>query len=110
MSNCNNNNIIIFIILDLFNLYFEKCFIPLEWKSAVVTPLYKKGDRSDINNYRGISVLPPIAKVFEKLIASQINSYFLTNDLFCPSQHGFRRNHSFETALHELLSDINMAR
>ena len=40
--------------------------IPNEWKFAIVTPLYKnKGDLSDFNNYRGISVLSPFAKLVE---------------------------------------------
>ena len=48
--------------------FFEKNF-----KTAVVTPLYKnKGDNTDLNNYRGISVLPPISKIFEKILATQI--------------------------------------
>ena len=95
------------IFTELFNDCFTTSNIPIEWKSAVVTPLFKKGDPTEINNYRGISVLPPISKVFEKLICLQITSYFLSNNLFFKGQHGFRKNHSCETALHELLTDIN---
>ena len=85
--------------------------IPTEWKTAVVTPLYKrKGLMTDINNYRGISVLPPIAKIFEKILAAQITIYVNINELLFKGQHGFRSNHSCETALHELLSDINKFR
>jgi hypothetical protein len=73
-----------------------------------VTPLYKsKGDRSDLNNYRGISVLAPIAKLFEKCIAAQIFDYFESNKLFFVGQHGFRKNFSCETAMHEIISEIN---
>jgi len=97
-------------------LYLVFCFILFiirytyfyEWKFAIVTPIYKgKGSRSDVNNYRGISVLSPISKLFEKCIASQIFDYFESNNLFFIGQHGFRKNFSCETALHELISLIN---
>ena len=85
--------------------------IPEDWKAAVVTPLYKnKGDNHDINNYRGISIISPIAKVFEKVLATQIIDYLNNNNILCLDQHGFRSEHSCETALHELLTDLNKAR
>ena len=101
-------HILIPVFTKLFNFCLISNSIPEEWKSAVVTPLYKnKGSRSDPNNYRGISVLSPVSKVFEKLLSSQISDYFNNKNLFYSGQHGFRSNHSCETALHELLSDIN---
>jgi len=61
----------------------------------VVTPLYKKsGSFDDLNNYRGISVLPPIGKIFEKIIANQINEHLAKNKLLFNGQYGFRSNHS----------------
>ena len=55
------------VLTKLFNLCISTNCIPFDWKSACVTPLYKnKGDKNDVNSYRGISVLPPIAKIFEK--------------------------------------------
>ena len=85
--------------------------IPDEWKSAVVTPLYKsKGEKSDVNNYRGISIISPIAKIFEKVLATQIIDYLTKYDILCDDQHGFRNSHSCETVLHELLTDLNDAR
>ena len=57
-----------------------------------------------MNNYRGISILPPIAKIFERLLAEQMRLYFEINNLFFHGQHGFRTNHSCESALHELIS------
>ena len=98
------------IITDLFNSCIDNCTVPKDWKFAIVTPLFKKGDESDINNYRGISVLPFLAKLFEKIIAQQITAYFQDNNYFFSGQHGFRKSHSCETALHELLSDLNVAR
>lgn len=50
------------VIAYLFNFSILTCTMPAEWKTAVVTPLYKnKGEPDDINNYRSLSVLPPIA-------------------------------------------------
>ena len=55
------------ILTKIFNHCIEIGKIPIEWKSAMVTPLYKgKGVESDLNSYRGISVLPPIAKILKK--------------------------------------------
>ncbi len=54
----------------------QKIFLR-EWKTAIVTPLYKsKGDTCDLNNYRDISVLPPLAKFFEKLLSARLRAYF----------------------------------
>ena len=75
-----------------------------EWKCAIVTPLHKKGQVDALNNYRGISVLPPLNKIFEKILAEQIKEYFDSSELFDKNQHGFRAGHSCETALHEILS------
>jgi retron-type reverse transcriptase len=70
--------------------------------------LYKnKGLKSSFNNYRGISVLPPIAKIFEKILAMQITIYLNLNNILFSGQHGFRNGHSCETALHELISYLN---
>ena len=53
-----------------------------------------------MNNYRGISVLPIAAKIFEHVLSIQIKKYFSSNNLFSEHQHGFRTTH-----LHETISD-----
>ena len=94
------------LLTKLFNHCIDIGKFPIEWKSALVTPLYKNiGVRSDFNNYPGISVLPPIAKIFEKILAMQITIYFNMKGLAFEGQHGFRKNHSCETALHEIISN-----
>ncbi len=99
------------LLTNIFNDCISSCVIPKEWKTAIVTALFKnKGLNTDINNYRGISVLPPIGKIFEKILGTQIVNYFNTNNLFSKSQFGFRSNHSCETALHKIISEINHAR
>ena len=64
------------ILIDFFNNCLSNSNIPIEWTHAIVTPLYKKkGPVTLMNNYRGISILTLIAKLFEKLIFSQISNY-----------------------------------
>ena len=99
-------HILISVFTKLFNFCLISNSIPEEWKSAVVTPLYKnKGNSSDPYYYRGISVLSPVSKFFEKLLSSQITDYFNNKNLFYSGQHGFRSNRSCKTALHKLLSN-----
>jgi hypothetical protein len=92
------------LIKDLFNTCIDSCSIPDDWKLAIVTPIFKKkGSNEDMNNYRGISVISPIAKLFEKVLAEQIITYLNENNMLFSGQHGFRNEHSCETALHEII-------
>jgi hypothetical protein len=101
----------VIILTKLFNKCVNEASIPSDWKIATVTPLYKKkGSNLDMNNYRGISVLVPFVKLFEKILAEQIVDYFSEQNLLFNGQHGFRANHSCESALHEILSDMNKIR
>ena len=91
------------ILASLFNHFIDTGDIPHDLKCAIAFPLFKKGDITNCDNYRGISVLSPFAKVFEKFIAAQILRYFDDNNLFCNAQHGFRAGRSCETALQSIL-------
>ena len=95
------------MVTNLFNNCIKTSSIPTEWKTAIVTPLYKQsGAKNDMNNYRGISVLPPIGKIFERILVNQIKVHLLNNNLLFHGQYGFRNNHSCESALHEILSNM----
>ena len=72
---------------------------------AKVSPVFKSGDQSDANNYRPISVLPTIARVFERLIFEQLYSYFNENKLLYSYQSGFRSLHSTVTALFDITNE-----
>ena len=75
-------------------------------KIAKVLPFFKKADPHIFDNYRPISLLPTISKVFEKIVYKQIYNYFQTNKLFYIHQYGFRDQHSTELAALELTDRI----
>ena len=72
--------------------------VPSECKYAKVTPLYKRGISTDMDNYRPISVLPVVSKVLERVVHHQLHSFLSKHRLLSPFQCGFRRNHSTEFA------------
>ena len=86
-------------LLHLVNSCITKCDMPTEWKSAVVIPLYKKGDRLDPSNYRPISIIPVVAKLCERVVCSQLMTYLCCHDLICPQQYGFRPGMSTGAAM-----------
>ena len=74
------------------------------WKCAFVTPVHKKGSRSDIQNYRPISILPRLSLIFEKLLFDLI--YRKVRNKINYSQHGFQRGKSTGTQLIEFLDEL----
>jgi retron-type reverse transcriptase len=77
----------------------QRCF-PDSWKRANIAAVWKsKGSKSEPTNYRPISVLPVIARVFEKLIANQLYQYCDAREIIPHNQFGFRRQSSCEHAL-----------
>ena len=78
----------------MFNSSIDTSQFPSNWKVARVTPIFKEGDKTEKSNYRPISVLSVISRVFEKLIANKLSQYFGDNDPFHPGQSRFRKLHS----------------
>ena len=78
------------------------------WKLANVTPIFKKGDKQSINNYRPIS-LPICGKIFEKIIFNILYSYLNVNNLITKNQSGFRPGDSTTNQLLYLINEIHQA-
>ena len=74
-------------------------------KIAKLTPIYKKGCKKSIFNYRPISVLPVIFKIFETVMHEQLAEHFV-NNLFNPQQYGFRKTSFTELAALELIDRL----
>ena len=76
---------------------------PDKLKVAKVVPIFKKEDKLQLKNYRPISVLPVISKIFENVMLTQLVKYFTTNNLLSSQQYGFRSNRSTDLAALELM-------
>ena len=82
---------------------------PTRLKIARVIPLFKNKDPDTLfENYRPISLLTALSKVFEKTVYLQMVHYLNTNGLFYPNQYGFRKGHSTEYATIELIDRITL--
>ena len=76
----------------IINCSLALSIFPDKLKIAKIIPIYKKGDKHQIENYRPISILPVISKVFEKVAYNQLFEYFSQNKLLFDSQYGFRKS------------------
>ena len=99
-------NIIGRILLRIINKSFVSETVPASWKTAIVTPLYKKDDPSVCSNFRPVTQVPSICKIVEKAVHDQLTLYFTNHHLFSDDQHGFRAKHSTCTALLTITDEI----
>ena len=87
----------------IINQMLTTGIFPESLKLSKITPIYKKGDRVFLENYRPISLLPTISKIFERVIHDQLYDYFNSNNLLATQQYGFRPQHSTEYAAVKLV-------
>jgi hypothetical protein len=92
----------------LINQSLESGIFPDRLKIAKILPIYKKDNEHILNNYRPISLLPVISKIFEKVIFQQLHNFFKENNLYYNCQYGFREAHSTEHAVLELIDKVVM--
>ena len=94
-------------ILDLVNLSFSTGDIS-GLKESVITPILKKAflDHNDFKNYRPIVTLQFLSKIIEKVVLKRLTHHMTINDLHCPNQFGYKKNHSTETMLLQIVDDV----
>ena len=76
----------------LIRVIWEKETLPKEWKESIIIPIFKKGDKTDCNNYRGISLLTTCYKIFSNILLNRLTPY--AEEIIGDYQCGFRRNRS----------------
>ena len=87
-------------LAKLFMLIYSTKLIPEQWLIAKITPIYKKGSKNQIENYRPVANLCSTSKIFERLILNRINKLEVLNaiTLVGKQQHGFTQGKSTTTA------------
>ena len=99
-------DVIVPILVSLINKSIDEGLFPEPLKIAKVTPLYKSGKKTNTDNYRSISVLPVISKIFERVMFDRLYGYFTKEKLLYNKQFGFRSGYNTIYALAEMLENI----
>ena len=97
------------IIQHLVSSSFTQGIFPDLLKCAKVIPLHKYGSRTQVSNYRPISLLSCFSKIYERAMHKRLTAFLNDNKLIFESQYGFRAMHSCEHALLEAQNSLNMA-
>lgn len=95
------------VISHLTNISVAQGRFPLAMKTSAVVPIYKKNDPMNINNYRPISLTSIFSKIVEKMVCSRLTKFLDRFNIISERQHGFRSNHSTETAAAELVQYVH---
>ena len=91
----------------IFQSSLDSGEVPQDWRTAYVTPIFKKGQHYDPANYRPISLTSVPCKILEHILVSTIMTYAESNDILCDEQHGFRRGRSCETQLIGFVDEVS---
>ena len=89
----------------IFNISLKSGTLPEEWKTSIVAAIHKKGSKSDIANYRPVSLTCVACKIQESIIRDHIMQHFLENRLFSNKQYGFIKGRSTSLQLLKLLDE-----
>ena len=96
-------------LVHIYNVSFQTGIFPDMMKLAKIKPLFKKGDRRNIQNYRPIFILSAFSKILEKLMYNRLLSFLKKHNTLTNVQHGFREKKSTETASHSFIDSVQEA-
>jgi retron-type reverse transcriptase len=93
-------------LADIFNRSIETGIYPNKLKIAKIIPIYKTEDEIEPNNYRPISLLSVFNNIFEKTMYKSLDKYLNMKNILCPSQYGFRQQHSTQHAILDIVNKM----
>lgn len=100
-----SHNIVAPLTVAINNMFINGIF-PEKLRRAKILPVFKSGQKDSLNNFRPISILPAISKVFEEAIKRRLLGYFENKRLFSNSQYGYRSGRSTVAAIRELVDSV----
>ena len=100
-------DIMVSYLLKLFNCVFLSGFFPESWSKGCIVPIFKKGDVNDPINYRGITLISCLGKLFTSILNRRLLEWDKTHDIITDAQFGFRPGNSTIDAIFVLQSLIN---
>ena len=99
------------IYVKLFNIILETGNIPEVWTTGIIRPIYKnKGSPQDCNNYRPITILSHLGKLFTSLLNNRLNKYLEENTILEENQAGFRAKYATTDHIFVLYKLIDLLR
>lgn len=99
-------NVLVPPITHICNLAISQGVFPRAFKTALVTPIYKTGDKEQISNYRPISVLSALSKIMERVLNNCLTNYLTKFNILANNQYGFRHGTSTEDAVIDLVQSV----
>ncbi|MCG8033540.1 MAG: reverse transcriptase family protein, partial [Candidatus Thiodiazotropha taylori] len=88
----NGTNGLLAYIHNLFNKLYEMGYFPESWTEGHIIPIFKKGDRNDVSNYRGITLLSIVGKLFTRILNNRPINWAEEYNIYVEAQAGFRKN------------------
>lgn len=94
------------ILTYFLNKFITNGFFSNSLKVAEIIPIYKKGSKTNMDNYRPIALLSPLAKLYETHINKQLTNFFNKSNVFYHNQFGFREKSSTDLAVINSVNEI----
>ena len=101
-----SSNVISSTLAEIINLSISTGMYPTKLKMAKIIPIFKAEDNTNANNYRPISLLSNFNRIFKKVVFSRMESFIEQNDIISPAQYGFRKAHSNQNAILDIVRTI----
>ena len=103
---CGKNELLAPLTL-LFNIILSSAIYPQDWCVGLIIPIHKKGDKSNVENYRGITLLSSLSKLFTSILNQRLYEYLLDQKILKTEQFGFRKGYSTIDSIFTLKSLVD---
>ena len=94
------------ILASIYNKSINEGIFPDAMKLAKILPIHKGDSKFIVSNYRPISLLPILSKIFEKLMYNRLIEFINKNNILTPNQFGFQKNKSTEMAVNTIINNV----